>query len=134
MPLAFMTISKAGMTFPHAAQYPVVPNNLQTKQKMELNYASIEYGKRLQFNELCINSVHIAAEGSIDMWLLLKTDSLLAYGEKGAAMRLNEAAKTVNRAEADVDKKNPVAELCPSLLTRLTILKNILMMHPAAAA
>jgi hypothetical protein len=129
-----MTISKAGMTFPQAAQYPVVPNNLQTKQKMELNYASIEYGKRLQFHELCINSVHIAAEGSIDMWLLSKTDSLLAYGEKGAAMRLNEAAKTVNRAEADLDKKNPVAEPCPSLPTRLTILKNILMMHPAAAA
>ncbi len=55
-----MTISKAGMTFPHAAQYPVVPNNLP---KMELNYVAIEYGKRLQFYELCINSVHTAAGG-----------------------------------------------------------------------
>ena len=32
--LALITISKAGITFEHAAQYPVVPNNLHIMQQV----------------------------------------------------------------------------------------------------
>jgi len=38
--LALITISKAGITLAHAAQYPVVPNNLQKAQYLIVYHSS----------------------------------------------------------------------------------------------
>ena len=51
MPFALITISNAGITLSHAAQYPVVPNNLIQLNIMIIKYQSLLYGMSIILNK-----------------------------------------------------------------------------------